>query len=58
MIQEDNPLVLSHLSDINDCDPNPCENGASCMDKLNGYNCSCADGYEGENCQTSTLFPM
>lgn len=52
------PVVLSNLSDINDCEPNPCMNGASCMDRLNDYNCSCADGFEGENCQTSKCFPM
>ena len=52
------PVVLSNLSDINDCEPNPCMNGASCMDRLNDYNCSCADGFEGENCQTSKCFSM
>ena len=26
---------------INDCDPNPCENGGSCTDGIDGYSCTC-----------------
>ncbi|XP_031554737.1 protein eyes shut homolog isoform X4 [Actinia tenebrosa] len=34
---------------------NPCQNGATCIDKKSGlqddYNCTCAPGYVGKNCE-------
>ena len=43
--------------DINECDSDPCLNGAACADSNAGpavaideYVCSCAPGWEGENC--------
>jgi len=30
------------------CDPNPCQNGGSCLDGA----CTCATGFLGENCET------
>ena len=27
-------------------------NGATCNDEVNGFNCTCAPGYEGDRCQT------
>ena len=33
--------------EINECESNPCYNDATCTDLLPGYNCSCADGFEG-----------
>jgi hypothetical protein len=39
--------------DINDCLSDPCKNGASCKDLVNGYECTCASGYDGVNCDTS-----
>ena len=43
------------LSDINDCSPDPCENGATCDDKVNDYTCTCMAGYDGKNCSQSKL---
>ena len=43
------------LSDINDCSPDPCENGATCDDEVNDYTCTCMAGYEGKNCSQSKL---
>ena len=40
------------LSDINECKSSPCENGATCNDDVNAYNCSCVDGYNGTHCET------
>lgn len=37
----------------NECDPNPCENGANCTDLHLDYNCSCVRGYAGKNCSTN-----
>jgi hypothetical protein len=40
------------ISDINECASEPCRNGGACADKVNGYICSCQQGYTGINCQT------
>uniref|UniRef100_A0A3B4CG76 Delta-like protein n=1 Tax=Pygocentrus nattereri TaxID=42514 RepID=A0A3B4CG76_PYGNA len=36
---------------INDCESNPCQNGGTCIDKVNVYQCICADGWEGARCE-------
>ncbi|TNF36104.1 MAG: hypothetical protein EP329_05540 [Deltaproteobacteria bacterium] len=38
--------------DIDDCTPNPCENGGTCADRINGFDCACVPGYSGPVCQT------
>ena len=40
-----------HVSDIDDCSPNPCVHG-NCTDQVNGYQCTCDGGYEGTNCDS------
>ena len=42
---------ISFAADINECTPNPCQNGGSCTDMVDGYVCSCAAGYTGTNCE-------
>ena len=39
--------------DIDDCGDNECENGATCVDEVDGYSCTCPAGYAGDLCQTS-----
>ena len=39
------------LSDINECESNPCENGGVCEDVVDGYLCTCASGYTDTECQ-------
>ena len=41
------------ISDINECDPNPCANGGLCVDGVNGYTCACAAEWTGPNCEIS-----
>ena len=49
-------ILSKFLVDINDCSPEPCQNGATCIDDVNQYTCSCDEGYEGTDCETSEYF--
>ena len=31
-------------TDIDECEPNPCSNGADCTDLIGTYECKCQDG--------------
>ena len=39
-------------TDVNECESNPCHNGATCTDGPDSYNCTCALGFSGSNCET------
>ena len=43
------------FTDIDECEGNPCENGASCTDDAIGYTCWCVDVYTGVNCETGMV---
>ena len=45
-------LMFIFSTDIDDCSPPPCQNGAACFDLVNDFQCNCAAGYEGNLCQT------
>ena len=47
-------IILIFL-DIDDCKPNPCKNGATCKDRVNGFKCICKPGFNGTKCETSIL---
>lgn len=38
-------------TNIDDCAPNPCENGGVCRDSLDAFRCECPPGYAGERCE-------
>lgn len=44
--------------DVDECDPNPCVNGASCLDGLGSYTCRCLPGFNGTRCETGTIGRM
>ena len=46
------------IPDIDECAPNPCQNGGTCTDKVNAYTCNCLAGYQGTNCETSKYITM
>lgn len=37
-------------ADINDCASSPCQNGGTCIDGINAFQCFCTDGWEGRLC--------
>lgn len=45
-------LQLYALSDNDECISTPCENGGTCVDGINDYQCACVAGYTGFNCKT------
>jgi len=44
-------------SDIDDCSPNPCQNGGVCQDGVNDYTCTCTSKYSGKSCTTLVTTP-
>ena len=38
---------------INECDSGPCQNGATCLDGINNYTCTCSPGYSGRDCEVN-----
>ncbi|XP_061505186.1 protein crumbs isoform X1 [Anopheles gambiae] len=38
-------------TNINECESNPCKNGA-CVDGVGNYTCECDPGFEGSHCET------
>ena len=49
-----NKTCLS-FADVDECESNPCKNGAVCNDDFMNYTCTCAAGYTGYNCETSMI---
>ena len=45
-------VYFALCTDIDDCDSNPCLNGASCTDGVNYYTCNCVTGYTHPTCST------
>uniref|UniRef100_A0A673JHI1 Neurocan core protein n=1 Tax=Sinocyclocheilus rhinocerous TaxID=307959 RepID=A0A673JHI1_9TELE len=47
-------LSLLVLTDIDDCQSNPCQNGGTCIDEINSFVCLCLPSYGGATCEKDT----
>lgn len=46
------PLICFRCeTDIDECASDPCLNGATCLDRLNHFQCECMPGYSGTLCE-------
>ena len=45
----------TNTTDTDECASDPCQNGATCNDMVNMYNCTCAPGYEDVFCENGNL---
>lgn len=39
------------LADVDDCQSEPCENGGTCIDKIDSFLCLCLPSYGGDTCE-------
>ncbi len=39
------------ILEIDECESNPCSNGGTCINEINGYHCICVFGYNYTHCQ-------
>ncbi|XP_053395508.1 uncharacterized protein LOC123523804 [Mercenaria mercenaria] len=46
--------ITIHVSgtDNDNCDPYPCQNGATCTDGISDFNCTCTEGFTGDVCSS------
>ena len=42
-------FIIFFITDIDECESNPCENGGTCTDMEDGYECACESGFTGWN---------
>ena len=43
---------MSYVSDINECDSDPCAMNAACENTGGSFSCSCNEGYNGDGTNT------
>ena len=50
-------MFMSRVISIetDECSSTPCQNGGTCTDLINAYDCACRDGYEGTDCETGNF---
>ena len=41
--------------DNNECESNPCQDGGTCQEEVNGYKCDCPLGLTGDVCETGRI---
>lgn len=40
------------FTDRQECNSDPCQNGGTCFDGVDGYSCQCVTGFTGTHCET------
>ena len=43
-------MQAHHLTETDECDPNPCMYGGNCTDLHLDHSCHCPSSFEGKNC--------
>ena len=45
-------IIVNHVpvSEVNECESNPCQNMANCTDLVNMFTCNCTTGWNGTRC--------
>lgn len=51
-------ILIFYSLDINECKSNPCQNSGFCENTNGFYQCRCADGWMGQNCQIGRFCPL
>lgn len=49
--------TLYVLTDIDHCSDHPCSGNGKCTDLVDGFRCSCSEGFTGDRCNTSNYQP-
>lgn len=44
-------LFICFLSEIDQCNPNPCKNGGTCKNQGSTYQCECTGEFQGKDCE-------
>ena len=44
------------ISDIDECDSEPCQHGGVCTNLVDSYSCDCPNGYDGDDCENGSIF--
>ncbi len=48
--------TVTLILDVNECEPNQCENGGTCYNGDNFFNCTCPEGFRGERCEIGRCY--
>ncbi|PFX17575.1 Olfactomedin-like protein 2A [Stylophora pistillata] len=58
IMKEESVLAYCDMDteDVNECASNPCINGGTCVDGINGYTCTCPPNYRGIRCENDDEF--
>ena len=49
-------ILQNHFSDftnLDPCNPNPCQSDGTCFSRIDDYNCLCKKGFTGKSCEES-----
>ena len=44
-------MSISYILDVNECQSAPCQNGGTCKDLVNQFECTCTQRYNGTLCE-------